>query len=212
MRETTTNLREVTRSLSHRAAVQDISTGMTPQKRKWDYDDEWAVVNDRAAALKRWREKQSSNTRRALSPHETASAGPSSTVNEEAEGQDSDNHGLNVDSHVEVDLDDDGTRSSERAISLRQKSALTSLLPPESTIPMRPSASGQPQLVASRSWRKAGAPPRVGAAATRKTSSAARTSKCAIGGSRLPSNGAIPQVSNALTEYSNTTRRKRDKI
>ena len=200
--ETTSSLRGTIQSLSLRAAVQDISTGITPQKRKWIYEDEWVVVNTRAAALKRWRERQSSDASCVLTPQE---AGAVSVTNDEENGQDRDSH------------EGDGVteqRSEPATSSRHQKPDLASLQSSRSTIPMPPVAIRQPQTTALRTRRKDNdlPLPKVGPTDANKLFNVPRVPRSAIGVSGLARSVTTPQASSALVEKSNIVRRKRDKV
>ncbi|KAF8310995.1 kinesin-domain-containing protein [Clavulina sp. PMI_390] len=52
------SLGEMSRLLTRRGARDDIPTGTTPHKRKWEFEDDWEVVRDRAGALRRFHEQQ----------------------------------------------------------------------------------------------------------------------------------------------------------
>lgn len=192
------SLRDTSKSLARRAVTEDVTTGTTPQKRKWEYEDEWDVVKDRATAIKRWHEQQQAPIFHSdLNPEIGSASSPD--VVEEA---------VYVDYVVPLapEEDDDENEDMESAATA---SALQPTVPPPALeevvpLPSRPDA-GAP---APRQRMKSVQPPFP---VTNKPSGIARVPRRMVSGSGAIVNSAAPRGSGALAERSKATGRKRDK-
>ncbi|KAG9087399.1 kinesin motor protein cin8 [Ceratobasidium sp. 370] len=73
-----TSLQQISKGLLSDVKNQDVPTGQTPRKRRWDYVDSWALTGDRETVLRAWKNRDAT-------PSLTASITASDEVKSEAD-------------------------------------------------------------------------------------------------------------------------------
>lgn len=190
-------LTSTTKSLAHRAIAEDTPTGTTPKKRKWEYEDEWDVVADRATAIKQWREKRAPLTNSEPVIEEVTSATTPSTAEEPGY----------VDYEVPLAVEDEDEDEEDVEIA-------APTLSPEPAPALAPKPAVRSKSLAALVpgiQRRTNAPPVTHPAAGKPTG-IARVSKRVASGSGAVGSAGVPRSSSALVEKSNAAGRRRDKV
>lgn len=180
------SLSHIARSLATRAAAEDLPTGQTPKKRKWEYEDEWEVVNDRATALKKYRDKSQLPVA-VETMDEDAPPTPATPALDLQPLEPLEPQPVEQQAYVEYEVP----------------------LPPEDEEP-EPPAPAPPASKTAAPARRRPAPAASSGAQTSKPSGIARPGRRVVSSGQSGS-GPAGRGAHALTEKSNATARKRDK-